>query len=101
MSAIIKKLNHLEKEAVHALESAGSIENLYQEKARYLGKKGLLSEVLHELKDLSPEERKEIGAKANGIKNLLETAVAERTKFIENEQIERELAKEKLDITLP
>ncbi len=53
-------------------------ENLRALRVKYLGRKGELSLILRNLKDLSVEERKEIGALANSIKNELEITFKEK-----------------------
>ena len=45
---------------------------LQQKKANYLGKKGIIANVMSNMKNLSNDERKELGMKSNKIKMLLE-----------------------------
>lgn len=69
-------------------------------KSTYLGKKGQVSEILKSLKDATPEQRKEIGPKANEIKTKMQTDIAEKLSVIELEEINNKLAKNKIDISL-
>ena len=66
--SIIEKLeilfNDFKKE-ISDLKDQASVLNL---KSKFLGKKGEISNVLKSLKDATPEERREIGPKANDIK---------------------------------
>ncbi|MFN8370251.1 MAG: phenylalanine--tRNA ligase subunit alpha [Bacteriovoracaceae bacterium] len=69
-------------------------------KAKYLGKQGLLSEILKSLKDAPVEQKKLLGSKANEFKDLMEKRVHEYLSEIELININAELSKEKIDITL-
>ena len=75
------KLEQIKQQALEELknlsEKKSSInlqENLRTLRIKYLGRKGELSQILRNLKDLSVEERKELGALANNIKKDLEIA---------------------------
>ena len=52
-------------------------------KAKYLGKQGLLSEILKSLKDAPVEQKKLLGSKANEFKDLMEKRVHEYRSEIE------------------
>ncbi|MEL7029543.1 MAG: phenylalanine--tRNA ligase subunit alpha [Pseudomonadota bacterium] len=66
-----------------------------------LGKKGTVSLKMRELGAMSPEERKEMGPKLNGLKDRLGEAVAARKAALEDAALEARLATEKIDVTLP
>ena len=69
-------------------------------KSQYLGKKGVLTQILKSLGKTSAEERKNLGPKANELKLIIDEAVDKKLKALELDQINRELQKEKIDITL-
>ncbi|MDE2237078.1 MAG: phenylalanine--tRNA ligase subunit alpha, partial [Elusimicrobia bacterium] len=48
-----------------------------------LGRKGALTELLKALKDLSLEDRRALGPRAQGLKTLLEGKIAERQNALE------------------
>ena len=85
------------KSQLKELADASAVLNL---KAKYLGKRGLVSEVLKTLKDVDPRERKEIGPKVNQIKDEMQQLVREKLFAIEAEEINRKLVQERIDITL-
>jgi phenylalanyl-tRNA synthetase alpha chain len=69
---------------------------------QYFGRKdGELNNVLKGLKDLSIEEKKEIGALANQIKEDLTGIIATKKSNLERAAINEKLASEWLDVTLP
>lgn len=97
--SMIQKLDDLHKEfqgQITGLTSQADVLNL---KADYLGKKGKVSEILKSLKDASAEERKELGPKANTIKDSMQEMVQDKLTSIEFEEIYQKLAQDKLDIT--
>ncbi|MGF1463286.1 MAG: phenylalanine--tRNA ligase subunit alpha [Maricaulaceae bacterium] len=66
-----------------------------------LGKKGEVSLMMRELGKMSPEARQEFGPKLNGLKDRLNTALAERKAALEDAALEARLATERVDVTLP
>ena len=74
---------------------------LQQKKANYLGKKGIIANVMSNMKNLSNDERKELGMKSNKIKMLLEDLFEKKRKEIEDKIVERKLKSETIDVTLP
>ena len=74
---------------------------LEQAKARYLGKGGSITELLKGLGKLDPEARKAQGAAINRIKEGVEAALAARREALAALRLEKQLALEALDVTLP
>lgn len=66
-----------------------------------LGRKGALTELLKGLKDFSIEEKKEAGPLGNALKAVLTAAFDEKTEFFAAKEINDELNKVNLDLTLP
>ncbi|MGQ9735755.1 MAG: phenylalanine--tRNA ligase subunit alpha [Thermaceae bacterium] len=89
------------EEAFKAIEEAEDPETLKQIKARYLGRKGLLTEELKRLKALPLEERKAKGQALNELKEALERAIAAREEALSTLALQKALKKERLDPSLP
>ncbi len=68
-------------------------------KAEYLGKKGRLTSLLKGVKDLSPEDRKAFGPQLQALKERIQKGLQEKIYAIENTEIERKLANQKIDIS--
>ncbi|HET6281618.1 MAG TPA: phenylalanine--tRNA ligase subunit alpha [Polyangia bacterium] len=68
--------------------------------ARYLGKKGKVSELMKELGRLPPEERPAVGEAANRAKAEVEVAVAARLAALADSALSVDLARS-IDVTLP
>ena len=69
-------------------------------KSTFLGKQGPLHDVLKSLKNLPEKEKKVLGSKINTVKAQMNTMVADKLQRIERRDTERELAKNRIDITL-
>jgi phenylalanyl-tRNA synthetase alpha chain len=89
------------EEALAAIQSAQDLEALKALKARYLGKKGLITQEMKALAALPLEERKARGQALNALKEALEKALEEREKALEEEALRRALEGERLDVSLP
>jgi phenylalanyl-tRNA synthetase alpha chain len=79
-------------------DDPASLENA---KARYLGKTGALTEQLKALSKLPAAERPAVGAQINDAKGKLEAALNARRASLADAKLERALAAEALDVTLP
>ena len=97
---MINKIENFLKEFKEELLKVSTTSDALNLKSRYLGKKGVISEVLRSLKDATVEERKSVGAKANVIKLKMQELVTDKLQEIEIEEINQKLAQEKSDLAL-
>jgi phenylalanyl-tRNA synthetase alpha chain len=70
-------------------------------KVELFGKKGAITGLLKSLGTLAPDERRAAGARINTLRDELAALVAGRQSVLEGEQLERELASGRLDVTQP
>ncbi len=80
------------------------IENLSQlEEIRinFLGKKGLVTELFTQLKNIPVEEKKAFGAAINQVRDEITQKIESQKEAFENEILNQRLASEKIDLTLP
>jgi len=70
-------------------------------KAKYLGKSGVLTDLLKGLGKLSATERPIAGARINEAKARLESALGARREALAQAKLDAQLAAEALDVTLP
>jgi phenylalanyl-tRNA synthetase alpha chain len=84
-----------EREASAAVAAASSATELDEARVRYLGRKAELAQALRSVRD------RESGMLLNGLRERLETAVAERERVLQNEELDRRLREEVVDVTLP
>jgi phenylalanyl-tRNA synthetase alpha chain len=86
------------QEQFSACADAAALENA---KAHYLGKTGRLTELLKSLGRLPAAERPGAGARINEAKALLESALERRRTELAAAKVERQLAADALDVSLP
>jgi phenylalanyl-tRNA synthetase alpha chain len=84
-----------EPEANAAVAAATSPTELDDARVRYLGRKSELAQALRGVRD------RETGILLNGIRERLESAVAERERLLEDAELDRRLRDEVVDVTLP
>ncbi len=94
-------LEQIRREALAALEGAGSAQELETLRVQYLGKKGELTAVLKQMGKLSPEERPVMGQLANEVREALTASLARRQQELEAAGLEARLAAEAVDVTIP
>ena len=70
-------------------------------KVKYLGKKGLITELNQEIKNVPNEEKKEFGQKVNDLRTLFNDFYEEKKAYFEEEILNEKLKNESIDITLP
>lgn len=80
---------------------AESLERLEAVRLEFLGRKGSLTELLKQLKDLPLEDRRQLGGPANELKAQLEAAIEAKQKALGSAHTSRKIAETRLDPTLP
>lgn len=95
-----KELKLLEKEAKQVIKDVLTISRLNEVRALYLGKKSPLQEIMKTMKDLSDEDRKELGIKINSFKTMIGEIISIKAREIEEALIQKRLETEEIDISL-
>jgi len=85
----------LESEALGAIAAAATPAELEDARVRYLGRKSALKLALREVRD------RETGVTLNAVRERLEQAVQDRERELRATELERRLAQESVDVTLP
>ncbi|WAA11633.1 phenylalanine--tRNA ligase subunit alpha [Fervidibacillus halotolerans] len=96
-----ERLEQLRKEALEHIEGAKDLKEIQQIRITYLGKKGPITDILRGMKNLAPEERPKIGALANEVRETITEKIEKKWKELEQAAIQRKLAEESIDVTLP
>ena len=97
----MQSLEEIRQQAETEVRGAADLKSLDACRVHYLGKKGLLTEYLKTLGQLSPEERPAAGQKINTVKMVIQNLIEERDSEFKLAQIDSQLASDKIDITLP
>lgn len=74
---VTERIEAIGADGERALRAAATAADLEAARVRYLGRKSELTQILRGLKDLAPEERSAVGARANETRLRLEAAHAE------------------------
>lgn len=96
-----EKVENLILEVEERLASTTNLKEVNEIKIEYLGKKGPVNELTSHMRELSVEEKKEFGKLLNELKTTLSTKIDEKIKYFETEELNKKLATEKIDVTLP
>ncbi len=97
-----EKIELLRSAFERELAEARNSEALEKLRVAYLGKKGSVTELLKGLKDVSAEQKKEMGQHINLLKKQVEEHIADRVEKIKAAEEEQLVASaEQYDVTLP
>ena len=96
-----EKLESIVENGLAEIEKSADLKALDEIRVKYLGKTGELTQILRGMKDIPPEDRREIGALANMVREKIEKALSERLCTLENAEIEAQIERETIDITKP
>lgn len=96
-----EQLEKIYASATEDLSKAQSINDLDEVRAKYLSRKGEFNEIKKNLKNLSDEDKRIVGALANEITRNLETSIQTKHDEFYKKELDLKLANERLDVTLP
>jgi phenylalanyl-tRNA synthetase alpha chain len=94
-------LKELRAEGESAIAAAGTTAELEELRVRLLGRKSQLTATLRSIGELPPEQRGPAGKEANEVRRALEGLLARRTAELEAAELDRRLASDRIDVTLP
>lgn len=99
---MLENLEQIRDKFSEKLSAVNSNEELEKLRVAFLGKKGLVTEELKNLRNLSDEEKKVAGKEINLLKNEIEQAIVEYQKTLEEREYQREIeSAEKYDYSIP
>ncbi len=91
----------LKQQFTAAFENAENLEQLNALRVEYLGKKGQISALMKQMKDVPKEEKPAFGQKVNELKAEATALFDKKKEELESKALEEKLASEKIDLTLP
>ena len=99
---MIEKINELKTQAKEKINSAVSSNDIESIRVEFLGKKGKIVEVLKDLKNVEPEQRKEVASVANIAKSEIEKDIEDKKKAIKEKEYEDKIKNtKKVDLSMP
>ena len=96
------QIDELRTTLVSELESINDAVEIENVRVKYLGKKGLITDLLKGMKDLSVEEKKDFGSKVNDFKKEAADLISAKVSDIKNAELLKELqSMPEFDVFLP
>lgn len=96
-----EKAEQIKESLLKDIENVSKLQDLVDIKAKYVGKSGVITELTKNMKDLSVEEKKEVGMIANVLKNEANEIIQNKESEINTAILNEKLQKEVIDISLP
>jgi phenylalanyl-tRNA synthetase alpha chain len=97
----MSELDTLRSELMAIIEAAASIDDLEKIRVLSLGKKGKITDLMKNLGDLQPEERKTAGQTLNSLKNDIAKSIEEKKNALLDYELDAKLETERVDVSLP
>jgi phenylalanyl-tRNA synthetase alpha chain len=94
-------IDTMREELVARIAAAPDLPALEQERVAALGKQGAITALLKTLGGMSPEQRQREGPRIHGLREAVTGAIADRKAALEAAELERKLATETIDVSLP
>jgi len=94
-------LEDLQKNFDRDLDGANSSRELQDLHTRYFGSKGVVKDLFRKLKDLPPEEKKQLGAAINPFSEAAQARLNEKRERVAADEARRKEARQLIDVTLP
>lgn len=96
-----EKIKKIKEEIISIFEKKLTIQKLNDLKIEYLGKSGKITELSKGMKDVANDKKKEFGELINEVRVLFNDKFEEYKNKLESEELNKKLANEKIDVTLP
>lgn len=96
---MFRNISDIEKDAIEEIQKAQDVSELEKARIKYLGRRGIITDIMSRLPELAAEQRPIVGKQANDLKVKLITLLSDRQRELKTKtQTEK---KEKLDLGLP
>ncbi|HXV25839.1 MAG TPA: phenylalanine--tRNA ligase subunit alpha [Alphaproteobacteria bacterium] len=94
-------LDQIRTKWLEATAGATTTAELMDVQVGALGKSGEITQLVKQLGKIQPERRKEEGQRRNQLKEAVADAIEARRALLEAEELERRLARDRVDVSLP
>jgi len=89
------------EKALQEIKSVDALEHVEALRVKFLSKKGEITKLMGEIRNLPPEEKPAFGQKVNDVKQKVEKALYDKKQGLEDKALLASLQNEKIDVTLP
>ena len=96
-----QEIDQIVKQALSEISGCDTQKALDEIRVRLLGKKGVLTEYLKSLGELPQAQRPAAGQAINDAKQQIQNAIGERKQQLQEQALDRTLAEQRIDVTLP
>jgi phenylalanyl-tRNA synthetase alpha chain len=98
---MIERIEQIESQALAAVQAAHTSDSLEQVRVEFLGRKAELPNLLRGVAELPPEQRGQVGKRANQARTGIEGAIEAKRTGLDAAELEARLASDAVDVTLP
>src|SRR3954470_13216014 len=98
---MLDRIEEIHDEALAAIERAGTTDELDELRVRFLGRKAELPNLLRGVGELPPEQRGQVGKRANEVRKALEARLGAAREQLDAAELDARLAADRVDVTLP
>ena len=99
---MFEKLEELKNQLLEELEDIDYLDALESLRVNYLGKKGIITDLLKGMKDLTQDERKTFGSMVNALKQDASSSISEKGEELRKAAIEKQIkSTPTLDMSIP
>ena len=91
----------IEETALNEADKAEDSRALYEVKMKFLGRMGIVINLMKKMREIPNEERPAFGKKVNALREKLETEFSRIEEKLSKRELENKLKKEKVDVTMP
>jgi phenylalanyl-tRNA synthetase alpha chain len=98
----MNKYNQILSEAFEKIDSSNDLHTLLLEiKPKFLGKNGVVTNLLSEIKNMTKEEKRISGKDINDTKIAIESKIVEKVKYFQAQELQNRMTSELIDGTAP
>jgi phenylalanyl-tRNA synthetase alpha chain len=98
---MLDRIEEIHDQGLAAVDAAGSTEELEELRVRLLGRKAELPNLLRGVRDLPPEQRGQVGKRANEVRQALEARLDAARARLDAAELDARLERDRVDVTLP
>lgn len=96
-----ERIDDIKKKFLEDSRLCDKKQEILELKVKYLGKKGIVTELSSMMRDLSNEQKREVGKLLNELRSEMDSVLACKFEQVEQRELNEKLNKETIDITLP
>ena len=98
---ISEKIEAIKAAVMEELAKSEHLQDIHDIRVKFLGKKGELTAIMKEMKNLSKEDRPKVGQLVNTARNAIEEQLNAKLEEVKAKELAAKIESEKIDITLP